>query len=62
IKNGSIEVPIKGLRLVGNMIKLLGSVAALSAERHWIEWWEVETPVYAPWALVTDVEFTKSTL
>lgn len=62
IKNGSIEKPIKGLRLVGNMIKLLNSIAALSTERYWIEWWEVETPVYAPWALVTDVEFTKSTL
>ncbi len=62
IKNGSIEKPLKGLRLVGNMIKLLSSIIALSMERHWIEWWEVETPVYAPWALIADVEFTKSML
>ncbi|MEM2910505.1 MAG: TldD/PmbA family protein [Nitrososphaerota archaeon] len=62
IKNGSIEMPIKGLRLAGNMIKLLSSVVALSVERRWIKWWEVDTPVYAPWALIADVEFTKSTL
>ncbi|MCS7135710.1 MAG: TldD/PmbA family protein [Nitrososphaerota archaeon] len=62
VKNGSIEKPLKGLRLVGNMIKLLNSITALSTERYWIEWWEVETPVYAPWALIAEVEFTKSTL
>jgi len=62
IKNGSIEAPLRGLRLVGNMLKLLNSIVALSTERYWIEWWEVETPVYAPWAFITDIEFTKSTL
>ncbi|PUA32019.1 MAG: hypothetical protein B9J98_04545 [Candidatus Terraquivivens tikiterensis] len=62
IRRGSIETPIKGLRLVGNMLRLLNSIVALSTERCWIEWWEVNTPVYAPWALVSNVEFTKSTL
>lgn len=61
IKKGSIEKPIKGLRLVGNMLELLKSIRALSSDRYWIKWWEVETPVHAPWAVVESLEFTKVT-
>lgn len=62
IRNGGIERPIKDLRLSDNLPGLLRRLEEMTAERYWIKWWEVETPVYAPYALIREVNFTKSTL
>lgn len=62
IRNGCVERSVKGLRMSDNMLRFLSSIEELSSDRYWIKWWEVETPVYAPWALVRNVRFTKSTL
>ena len=62
IKNGSIEGSVKGLRISDNMIKVFKSLRELGRERYWISWWEVETPVYAPHAVIEKLNFTKPTL
>ncbi|MBO3802382.1 MAG: TldD/PmbA family protein [Candidatus Brockarchaeota archaeon] len=59
IEGGRIAGPIKGLRLSGNMLKLLNGIEAVGRERHWIAWWEVETPTLAPAILVRGADFTK---
>jgi PmbA protein len=58
IKNGKLSRPLKGLRLSDNMIRILKAIERLSKERHWIKWWEVETPTLTPFALVGDVGIT----
>ncbi|MCS7142370.1 MAG: TldD/PmbA family protein [Aigarchaeota archaeon] len=60
IKNGSIERPIKGLRLSDNILSLLKNIEAISSDKYWIKWWEVNVPVYAPYLLVRGMRFTKS--
>ncbi|RLG01371.1 MAG: TldD/PmbA family protein [Thaumarchaeota archaeon] len=62
IKRGSIESSIKGLRISDNMLRILKGIRELGRERYWISWWEVETPVYAPHAIIEKVNFTKSTI
>jgi len=62
IKRGSIESSIKGLRISDNMLRILSGIRELGRERYWISWWEVETPVYAPHAIIEKVNFTKSTI
>ena len=62
IKRGSIESSIKGLRISDNMLRILSGIRELGRERDWISWWEVETPVYAPHAIIEKVDFTKSTI
>jgi PmbA protein len=58
IKNGKLGRPVKGLRVSDNMIRILQSVKALSNERHWIRWWEVDTPTFTPYVLVEGVGIT----
>ena len=62
IRRGSIESSIKGLRISDNMLRILNRIRELGRERYWISWWEVETPVYAPHAIVEKLNFTKSTI
>ncbi|MCD6260182.1 MAG: TldD/PmbA family protein [Thaumarchaeota archaeon] len=62
IRRGSIESSIKGLRISDNMLRILSGIRELGRERYWISWWEVETPVYAPHAIVEKLNFTKSTI
>lgn len=62
IINGSIEKPIKELRISDNMLRLLQNIESMTYDKYWIKWWEVETPVKAPYALIRDVNFTKSTI
>jgi len=62
IRRGSIESSIKGLRISDNMLRILSRIRELGRERYWISWWEVETPVYAPHAIVEELNFTKSTI
>ncbi|MEM1946691.1 MAG: TldD/PmbA family protein [Candidatus Caldarchaeum sp.] len=60
IKNGSVEKPLKGLRLSDNILSILRGVRGLGSERYWVKWWEVEIPTYAPAAVVEKINFTKS--
>jgi len=62
IRNGSVEKPIKDLRISDNMLRLFNNILELSRERYWITWWEVETPVLAPAAHIAKVNFMKSTI
>jgi PmbA protein len=61
IRHGSIERAIKGLRISDNFLRILSSIEDMSAERYPIVWWEVETPVMAPYLLVREVNFTRPT-
>lgn len=61
IKDGKIGKPIKGLRLNGNMQKILENILSISKDRKMIQWWEVQTPVLTGYTLVKDVQMTKST-
>ncbi len=58
IKGGRLGRPLKGLRLSDNMVRILRSVKALSRDRHWIKWWEVDTPTLTPHVLVEGVGIT----
>ncbi len=62
IENGQIAGPIKGLRLSGNMLKLFSDIEAVGRERHWIKWWEVDTPTLSPAILVKEANFTMPSL
>jgi PmbA protein len=61
IKNGKLAGPIKGLRVSDNMIRILQSVRAVSKERKWLRWWEVDIPTLLGHFLVDHVGITKST-
>lgn len=62
IRNGSIESPVKGLRLSDNMLNFLKNIEELGRERYWIKWWEVDVPVLTGAALVRQMKFTKPTI
>ncbi len=61
IKNGRLGPPVKGLRVSDNMIRILQSVRAVSKERKWMRWWEVDIPTYLGDFLVDQVGITRST-
>ncbi len=61
IKNGRLGTPVKGLRASDNMIRILQSVRAVSRERKWMRWWEVDIPTYLGHFLVDQVGITRST-
>lgn len=60
IKNGEIVASLKELRISDNMPRMFKNIIDLSKERYSIKWWEVEVPLHAPFALIKDVNFTKS--
>jgi len=59
IRRGGINGAVKNLRISDNLLRILKNVRRLGDKRYWISWWEVETPVYAPHALISEVNFTK---
>ena len=59
IKNGEM-IPIKNIRVSDNMERILKNVEMLSKETKQIFWWEVENPVFTPYAMVRDVRITTS--
>jgi PmbA protein len=61
VKGGEIVQSLKGLRISGNLPKILRNIVALSSERRWVKWWEVDVPTLTPHILVRDVPFTRST-
>jgi len=60
IKHGEIEASIRELRISDNMLRILQNVIELSSSRTWIKWWEVEVPTLTPYALISELNFTKS--
>lgn len=62
IKGGEVEGAVRELRISDNMIRVFKNIRALSKSRFWIKWWEVEVPTLTPYAVVEDLNFTKSTM
>jgi len=62
IKNGQVEKSIRELRISDNMLRILSNVSALTRERKWVKWWEVEVPTLSPSVLVDNINFTKSSM
>ena len=60
VKDGKLSRPIKELRLTGNMQKILENIVAISKDRKMIQWWEVEKPILTGYALIKNVQMTKS--
>jgi len=58
IRNGRVAEPVKGLRISDNMIRILQSSKAMSRDRSWVKWWEVQTPTLTPSVLVESVGIT----
>ncbi len=61
IENGKLGPPVKSLRVSDNILRILRSVKAVSRERKWMRWWEVDIPTYLGHFLVEQVGITKST-
>lgn len=61
IENGRLGPPVNGLRISDNMLRLLQAVRAVSKDRKWLRWWEVDIPTYLGHFLVDQVGITKST-
>ncbi|RLF47275.1 MAG: TldD/PmbA family protein [Thermoplasmata archaeon] len=60
IKNGEIEHAVKGIRISDNLQRIFENITALSKEIRQIYWWEVENPVFTPYALAKNVRITTS--
>jgi len=60
IEKGEIAASIRELRISDNMLRILQKIIGLSKSRSWIKWWEVDVPTLVPYALVEDLNFTKS--
>ncbi len=60
IKRGEILASIKELRISDNMLRILQNIIDLSIYRTWVRWWEVEIPTLTPYALISELNFTKS--
>jgi len=62
IKRGEIYASLKELRISDNMLRIMQNIKDLSKSRFWVKWWEVEVPTFTPYAIVEDLNFTKSTM
>jgi len=60
IDNGELGHAVTGIRISDSLPRLLSSIDRLGREQQQIHWWEVETPVFTPPALVRDVPVTRS--
>jgi PmbA protein len=60
VENGKITKSLKGMRVSDELERLFTSVSALSKNRDWIEWWEVDTPTLCPWVLASGVSITRA--
>ncbi len=49
---------VKRIRISDNIQRILENVEMLSKQQKQIFWWEVETPVFSPYAMVKDVSIT----
>ncbi len=62
IDNGQITNPVKDLRISDNILRIFQNIKELSKYRLWVKWWEVSIPTLAPYAVIKDLNFTKSTM
>ena len=62
IRDGAISASIRELRISDNILRVMKNIDEVSRERVWIKWWEVDTPTLSPYAVVKDLNFTKSTM
>jgi len=62
IRDGEISSSIKELRISDNMLRLLKSIREISRTRIWVKWWEVDIPTLAPYMVIEELNFTKSTM
>ncbi|MGC9308043.1 MAG: TldD/PmbA family protein [Thermoplasmatota archaeon] len=60
IENGELNQAVTGIRISDSLPRLLSSIDMFSQERYQIHWWEVETPVFTPAAIVREVPVTHS--
>jgi PmbA protein len=60
VEGGRVTKPLSGLRMSDSLERIFSSVALLSKQREWIQWWEVDTPTLCPWVLVDGVKITKA--
>ncbi len=61
IRKGEVVETWKDIRLTDNLIRLMENVAALSDRTEQMMWWgEVSIPNFAPYALIKDVNITRS--
>ena len=61
IRRGEILETWKDLRLTDNLIRLMKNVVALSDRQEQMMWWgEVSIPNFVPYALIKDVNLTRS--
>lgn len=59
VKDGRIEKAIKGLRITGKLYEFLSSIEYATDRCYQIKWWEVETPVLAPYIVARSVYVSK---
>ena len=62
IRDGELSSSIKELRISDNMLRILKNIREISRTRIWVKWWEVDIPTLAPYVIVEDLNFTKSTM
>ena len=60
IENGEFCDGVTGIRLSDRLPRLLHGIELLARQQEQIYWWEVETPVFTPAALIRDVPVTQS--
>jgi len=60
VERGEIVKPLKGMRVGDDLERMFSSVALLSKNREWIQWWEVDTPTLCPWMLIDGVTITRA--
>jgi len=60
VENGEVKKAVKGIRISDNLMRMMCSIKALSRDRRWVEWWEVETPSLVPMMLIQGVRITKA--
>ena len=60
VKDGEVVGAIKGVRISDNLTRLFSTVDRVGAERKWIKWWEVRTPVMMPALISRGVNLTKA--
>jgi PmbA protein len=60
VKNGEIISSIKELRISDNMLRIMKNIRAMSKSRLWVKWWEVDIPTLTPFAVIEELNFTKS--
>ncbi len=61
VEKGEIKKSLKDLRISDNALNILRNISEVSAERQHIHWWgEADPPSLSPFALVKNVNLTKS--